>query len=87
MTDCVTDCVVTVTCHSDQELMVERAARNVVIAMHSRFGKAFDPQSGNMLAVFKELDADGSGLITRAEFDQWVYQTGACKVRSGYHRG
>jgi hypothetical protein len=43
----------------------------------------FDPQGGGgMLMAFKTLDEDGSGKITKAEWDEWVSNNGACKVRS-----
>lgn len=33
------------------------------------------------MAAFKAMDVDLSGKVTRSEFEEWVYTTGALKVR------
>jgi hypothetical protein len=35
----------------------------------------------SLMAAFKAMDVDLSGKVTRSEFEEWVYTTGALKVR------
>jgi len=57
------------------------AAQRLALALARKTGVSALQAGPSLIKAFKSMDADLSGKVTRSEFEEWVYSTGALKVR------